>query len=186
MPSRVILGLLLMLLCTIPAAAGPPGRGELGLDFGVTGIDSDLGGRSGLRLSFRGGYHFNRRFELEGRIGNATHSQTGSWVRSWDVDTYLVTALVSGVLSFPSKADRFVPYLQAGIGRAFLDLGLFRPDDSGDAYEVAAGGRVYFGEARRNAFRFEVSRLVADLFGVDGEFDSLAFGFCWRVGDGGS
>jgi len=187
MALRVILGLLLVLLCTVPTvAAAPPGNGEVGLDFGVTDIDPLLGGRSTFRLSFRGGYHFNRRFELEGRVGGASHYHRRTATSSGQVDVTLASALVSGVLNFPSDTGRFVPYIQAGVGFANLNFGSFGPDESATAYELAAGGRLFFGETGRTAFRFEVSRLFADVFGVNGAFDSLAFGFCWRVGEGGS
>ena len=71
---RLLAAGLCALLSATPALAGiGKGNGEIGFDFGATDFDQNVSRQSAGRLSFRGGYHVSRLFEVEGEISASAH-----------------------------------------------------------------------------------------------------------------
>jgi Outer membrane protein beta-barrel domain len=181
----LLTSLLLALLLTTPALAGiGKGNGEIGFDFGVTDFGSNLTDKTGARLVFRGGYHFTDLFELEGEIGCASATESSG---GFDTNLALCAQMVNGVLNFHLYDGNLVVYLLGGLGSATLviDPDFFASvDDSSSAYQIAVGGRFFFGEKRKSAFRAELSRLHEETFDIGRDHTSLVAGFTWRLGRG--
>jgi hypothetical protein len=179
----------LFILCAVmllgsPALAGiGKGNGEIGFDFGVTGFDSDVSGKSAFRLAFRGGYHFSKWFELEGESAASVHI-VGQGFNKDEADIVLATIFVNGVVNFHSKSGNVVPYLLAGIGQARLDFPLVNVNDTGAARQFGAGCRFFFGEHDQVAFRLQAGRLMEDTFDQTSTHTNYVAGFTWRLGGG--
>lgn len=180
---------LFVVMCTAilfgsPALAGiGKGNGEIGFDFGATGFDSEVSGKSAFRLAFRGGYHFSKWFELEGESSASAHvSRQG--LNQYEADIVLATVFVNGVFNFHSKSGNVVPYLLAGIGRARLDFPLANVNDTGAARQIGAGCRFFFGDDDQVAFRLQASRLMEDTFDETSTHLNYVAGFTWRLGGG--
>ena len=184
---------LFVVMCAVilfgsPALAGiGKGNGEIGFDFGATGFDSDVTGKSAFRLAFRGGYHFSKWLELEGESSASVHVVREGFYKD-EADIVLSTVFVNGVVNFHSKSGNVVPYLLAGIGRARLDFRLANFDDTGAARQFGAGCRFFFGDHDQVAFRLQASKLMEDTFEdiFDGTSTHMNYvaGFTWRLGGG--
>ena len=182
--KRCLLILCATMLLGSPALAGiGKGNGEIGFDFGATGFDSEVSGKSAFRLAFRGGYHFSKWFELEGESSASVHIVREGFYRD-EADIVLSTIFVNGVLNFHSKSGNVVPYLLAGIGRARLDFRLANVDDTGAARQFGAGCRFFFGDHDQVAFRLQASRLMEDTFDETSTHTNYVAGFTWRLGGG--
>ena len=182
--KRCLLILCAAMLLGSPALAGiGKGNGEIGFDFGATGFDSEVTGKSAFRLAFRGGYHFSKWFELEGESSASVHIAREGFNKV-EADIVLATVFVNGVLNFHSTSGNVVPYLLAGIGRARLDFPLANVNDTGAARQFAAGCRFFFGDHDQVAFRLQAGRLMEDSFGETSTHTNYVAGFTWRLGGG--
>jgi hypothetical protein len=184
MKAIVPLTLILAALFAAPAAAGiGAGNGEIGCEFGSTDFDSNVTAKSGSRFDFRGGYHFTKRFELEGQsaCSGATERLIGD-----DLNITLCAVTVNGVLNFHSRGGNIVPYILGGVGRARLkfDGAGSNDEDTGSASQAALGSRFFFGKTKRVAFRFDYSVLREKAFGESSIHRNLVLGFTWRLGKG--
>src|SRR4029077_18867589 len=103
------------------------------------------------RLSFRGGYHISRLFEVEGEISASAHYNL-NLQNTTRADVVLTTVSPNGVFNFHSKTGNVVPYVLAGFGSATLDFPFANVKDSGAAHQ--AGGRVRFLFGRHPAGAF--------------------------------
>ncbi len=165
-----------------PAPAGlNPGSWELGFDYGVTDLDSDLGGDRGDRLSVRLGWCGTEVIEFEGQIMLVEASE--NLVPGIDRETTLTSAFFNVVLNIPTKG-RAAPYGILGLGLTDVDLDVlgFESDALGLAYQLGFGSRFFFHKQGRTAFRLELSFIEHDAF--DDSFDHLMLtgGFTWRIG----
>lgn len=180
---------LLIVMCAVSLSVSPvfagigKGSGEIGFDFGATGFDSDVTGKSAFRLAFRGGYHFSKWFELEGESSASVHVIQEGFYEN-EADIVLSTIFVNGVVNFHSKSGSVVPYLLAGIGQARLDFRLANVDDTGRARQIAAGCRFFFGDHDQVAFRLQAGRLMEDTFDLTSTHMNYVAGFTWRLGGG--
>ncbi|HEU4401144.1 MAG TPA: outer membrane beta-barrel protein [Candidatus Polarisedimenticolia bacterium] len=183
--KRVLaVGVCVLLAAVTPSLAGiDKGNGEIGFDFGATSFDSDLSGKGGGRLAFRGGWHLTRLFQIEAEASVSAHypiHQQGTT----RADIVLTTFFVNGVFNFHSKSGNVVPYLLAGVGTSNLDFPPAHLSDSGAAHQFAAGSRFFFGERDHVAFRIEASRITADSFSTTFNHMNYVVGFTWRIGGG--
>lgn len=181
MKRFLALAVFVMFVLAAPVMASiDEGDGEVGFDFGTTEFDDDTGLDSGERLGLRGGYMFNRMFELEGQFASTDDQNDFLGI---DVDTNVRLLMVNGVFNF-HPTDAVVPYVMAGIGRAEVEvetLGITVDDDS-VAYQVGGGSRFFFGSTKRAAFRFDVSLLQEDTFNDSSTHTSVTGGFTFRLG----
>jgi len=184
MKRRLFVWMCAVVLSVSPGLAGiGKGNGEIGFDFGATGFDSEVTGKSGFRLAFRGGYHFSKWFELEGESSASVHVIQEGFYKD-EADIVLSTIFVNGVLNFHSKSGNVVPYLLAGIGQARLDFRLANVDDTGAARQFGAGCRFFFGEHDQVAFRLQAGRVMEDTFDETSTHTNYVAGFTWRLGGG--
>jgi len=173
--------LVVMLFAAAPALAViQEGNGELGVDVGSTQMDSDTGFDSGTSLAVRGGYFFNKNFELEGQMASASDSVDDLGTT---IDGTFRTYMVNGVYNFKTPKE-IVPYVLAGVGIADTELeanGLTASDNS-TAFQVGGGSRFYFGKEKRAAFRFDLSMIKQNTFDESTTNTNLSAGFTWRLG----
>ena len=156
------------------------GNGEVGLDYGSTSYDSDTNLDNSDSLSLRGGYMVTRLFQVEGQYMSAD-SKTEDFGVTTKASTDVM--MVNGVFNFHPKKE-ITPYVLVGFGRADINVeqaGL-SADDSGKAYQIAAGSRFYFGKSQRAALRVDLSRVTADTFDESTTNTTFAGGFAWRIG----
>src|SRR5215510_11454356 len=181
MRRHLALGALVILAVVRPASAGVgKGNGEIGFDFGVTDFDKKVSSETGGRFVFRGGYHFTDLFQLEGQDGGSATRET---IAGRDVDISVSTFLVDGVFNFHPKKETIIPYVLIGAGGAYTKFeDGSKVDDSGFAYELAAGSRFFFGKKDQVAVRVEISALWEDTFDETSTHTSLTTGFTWRLG----
>ncbi len=183
MRKLAVVVLFLLVTFASPVLAGiGKGNGELGFDAGWTNFDATISDKTAGRVAFRGGYHFTRLFQLEGQLGcmAADDHSLGP-----DATVALCAMMVDGVFNFHSKSGNIVPYVLAGAGNATLvydNTFAGKIDDSGMAYQGAAGGRFFFGKNKRTAVRLEISDLFADVFDQNTSNGSFTWGFTWRLG----
>src|SRR5262245_9802436 len=98
---------------SVPAlAAGnmDEGNGEIGVGVGNTQLDSNTGFDSATSLAVRGGYCFNKNFEIEGQLNSASESQD---ISGTSVDGTFRQYMVNGVYNFETP-KAIVPYVMAG------------------------------------------------------------------------
>lgn len=167
-------------------ASDRAGYGELGFDVGFVDFDSRVADESGGRLAFRGGYQFTPVFGFEGQIfAQRADGIVNAYVNDAD-DVTMGVGMMNFVFSVPTRSNA-VPYVLVGAGRANteFDPGLFEngTDDSGLAWQAAAGAKLFFGSNRRTALRVEVSRLREDTFSEWKTHYALTAGLTWRLGD---
>jgi opacity protein-like surface antigen len=180
---KKLLSLLVVTLVVfaVPAlAATQPGSGEIGMDVGSTQLDSDTGFDSATSLAVRGGYFFNKNFELEGQMASASDSTD---VAGTSVDGTFRTYMVNGVYNFQTPKE-IVPYVLAGVGLADTQVeasGLSASDNS-TAFQVGAGSRFFFGKEKRAAFRFDLSMIKQNTFDESTTNTNLSAGFTWKLG----
>jgi hypothetical protein len=180
--ARATCTCLAVALAAARAAAADRGPGEIGVDFGMTSMDSNYDD-TGQRALVRGGYHFHDRFELEG--------QGGGSIADCAVNNCaeLQTWFVNGVFSFRGRTN-VVPYVLAGAGIAdredftipFLVPQTTVPGDSSSAYQAGAGCRFFFGARKRSAVRVELSAFTEDTLGESSTHVNGMVGFLWRLG----
>ena len=189
MRERLLTALLLLLVATAPALAGvKKGNGELGFDFGLADLDSDLTGESGARFTLRGGYHISDWFQIEAM--DAGMAADGSPLGSSTGDTLIGAFFINGVFNFHPGKGSVVPYVLVGLGLATvrIDLPGGELEDTGGASQFAAGSRFFFGKTKRTAVRVEAGVMrhdTSDLFINEDESFSetwLTAGFTWRLG----
>jgi opacity protein-like surface antigen len=156
------------------------GNGEIGFNYGNTDYDSDTGLDSSDSLSLRGGYFMTRLFQVEGQYmsADATNDALGT-----ELDASTDIMMVNGVFNFHPKKE-ITPYVLVGLGRADVTVQIpgASTDDSGMAYQVAAGSRFFFGKSKRTAFRVDLSMVNQDTFEESTTNTTFAGGFSWRLG----
>ncbi|SRR6266571_1699270 len=183
MTRALSITLCLALAFATPALAGLDAKnGEIGFDFGYTHFDPDVSDRGAFRLNLvRGGYCFNKLFELEGEGVGIASEDTGAV----DVMTTLGIDFVNGVFNFHPSNKGIVPYILVGIGAATLTFDLDpgpKVDDNGVAYQIAGGSRFFFGMKKRVAVRVELSVINENTFDETSTHYSVTGGFTWRLG----
>ena len=174
----------LAFLCITPALAGlDAGNGEIGFDVGYAHLDPDVAATSdGGRFTFRGGYCFTKLFELEGQGTGISSKKTGSV----DVTTGIGINFVDAVFNFHPASKGIVPYVLGGLGYGTMRIDLDpggSDDDSGGAWQIAAGSRFFFGGTKRVAVRVEAALVGIDAFDEKTTNSSFSAGFTWRIGD---
>lgn len=181
----LIVTVCLALAGATPALAGlDPGNGELGFDLGYARLEanaSDEDRTGAARFNFRGGYCFNKMFELEGMGAGLGSEDPGAGTAT----TTLAVDFVDAVFNFHPTNVHIVPYVLVGTGYATLiinpDFG-DRIEESGAAFQIAGGSRFFYGVKKRVAFRVELSAISEDTFDKRQIHVSLTGGFTWRLG----
>lgn len=170
----LVLTFLLTLVSTGTALAGP---WQLGFAVGSGDLGSSEGPDLDLRGEFRVAKYLTDRFALEAQGLSA----------SAVLDASLAAWMLNGVYDLRPD-EKVVPYVMAGVGHArFTDVQFLSNQPSisegGLAYQVGLGTHVYFGSARRLAWRLELSSLWedTDLFDRD-RHTSLVTGLTWTIG----
>ena len=173
---------LALLAVTAPSyAAIAKGNGEVGFDYGQMSYDSDTNLDSSDNLSVRGGYFMTDLFQIEGQYSTAD-SKT-EVVPGMDVKASTDMIMVNGVFNFMPKKD-INPFVLVGVGQSdvTVDANGISQDDSGTAYQIAAGSRFFFGKAKRAAFRLDVSMINQDTFNETQTNTTFAGGFTFKLG----
>jgi len=167
---------------SVPAlAAMDEGNGEIGVGFGNTQLDSNTGFDSATSLAVRGGYCFNKRFEIEGQLASASESTD---IAGTDVDGTFRMYMVNGVYNFETPKE-IVPYVLAGLGMADTQIesaGVSNSDNS-TAYQVGGGSRFFFGKAKKAAFRVDLSMVQQSTFSETSTHTNVSAGFSWKLGN---
>jgi opacity protein-like surface antigen len=164
-----------------PALAGmSEGDAELGVGYGSTDVDSDVGVDSMDHFTIRGGRLLNRMFELEGQFASASDDQT---VLGIGIDTKMNLYMVNGIWNFRPDHD-VTPYFLVGMGLANVEVEVagLSVDDSGVAYQVGGGSRFFFGESKRAAFRLDVALVSEESFDDSSTHTNITGGFTWKLG----
>jgi hypothetical protein len=66
---------------------------------------------------------------------------------------------------------------------AYLDASLLGASDTGNAQQLGAGCRFFFGEHEGVALRVEASEVWEKSYDVTKNHTAYVFGFTWRLGD---
>ena len=105
-------------------------------------------------------------------------------VAGTDVDTTMRVIMVNGVMNFHPRKKELEPYVMAGIGRADVevDAGGTTGSDNSIAYQVGGGTRIYFGKAKRTAFRADLSLLKETTFDDSSTITTVTAGVTWKLG----
>lgn len=178
---------------TLQAAAAAPaaapgavvlgaGAGEIGADFAVIRIDSDLTDVRGDRYALRAGMLFSRMLQWEGEITRATVSE--DLLPGAEKKVTVAMALANVIVNFHPRKN-VVPYLLAGIGVGQMKLeaiGL-SSRETANAYQIAGGSRFFFGDRSRVAARIALSLLASEGFDERYVHASLGAGITFRVGE---
>ena len=177
---------LVLLALAAPAAADlQAGNGEIGVEIGFTNLEFVEDGNE-FRWGIRGGYLFNRVFQLEGQL----------WSTSGDVgdvgrvagDVTFTSFFVNAVFNSHFRNRRnIVPYGLVGVGYldASVDTRNVNLDDTSLAFQLGLGSRFFlFGKGSNLALRVELSWLVEDTFDDRAGHPSLAIGLGWRIRGG--
>lgn len=181
-PGRGVGGALLFACALTPALAGIGERnGEIGFEYALARFDSDLLGRTGGRWSVRAGRLETRSLQWEGQVTRARVDDEPLPGAARKVTLTLAVANV--IFNFRPRKD-IVPYVLAGVGLARLEIeaaGL-TSDDTETGYQVAGGGRFFFGDRSPVALRLELSILGSDGFEHSYFHPSVAAGLTFRLG----
>ncbi len=181
--KKVTLFAALVLLCVgAPAfAAMNEGEKEIGVGFGQTSVDDDLGIDSATHYAVRGGYAINDRIQIEGQFSSASDD---GMVGATPVDTKMNLIMVNGMWNFHPR-DHITPFVLVGLGRSDVEveLGGTTVDDNGLAYQFGGGSRFFFGKQKKAAFRFDVSLVSEDSFDDSSTHMNATAGFTWRFGN---
>jgi len=178
--------ILMVLVFSVPAvAATGEANGEIGFNFGSTQLDSDTGLDSATSLAVRGGYFFNKNFELEGQIASSSQDQE---VQGTDVDGTFRMYMVNGLYNFQTPKE-IVPYVMAGVGMMDTEVTLSDPflgtvsdTDNSTAYQVGGGSRFFFGKTKKTAFRVDLSMIQESTFNETSTHTNVSAGFSWKLG----
>ncbi len=176
---------LVLLALAAPASADlQAGNGEIGVEIGFTELNF-VDDSNEVRWGIRGGYLFNRVFELEGQL----------WSTSGDVsdvgqvagDVTFTSFFVNAVFNTHFQERRtIVPY--GLIGAGYLDANVDTEnvgfDDSSLAFQVGLGSRFFFGKGSNLALRAEISALLENTFSTHTEHLSFSVGLMWRIRGG--
>lgn len=156
--------------------------GEIGFGLGQADVSSDSTGIDSAQfLGLRGGYHLNKKFQVEGMF--ASSSEGGS-ILGTDVDTTMRVLMVNGVMNFHPRKKDIVPYVMAGIGRADVEVESAGTavDDNSVAFQIGGGTRIFFGKNKRTAFRMDLSLLRQDTFDDTSTLTTFTGGVTWKLG----
>jgi len=156
--------------------------GEIGFGIGQANVGSDSAGIDTAQfLGVRGGYHINKQWQIEGQY--ASSSEGGS-ISGTSVDTTMRVLMVNGVMNFHPRKKDLVPYVMAGIGKADVevDSGAVSVSDNSLAYQIGGGTRIYFGKAKRMAFRGDLSLLRDTTFNDSSTSTTVTAGLTWNLG----
>ncbi len=177
---------LALLALAAPATADlQAGNGEIGVELGFTNLEFVEEGNE-FRWGLRGGYLFNRVFELEGQL----------WSTSGDIgdvgniagDVTFTSFFVNAVFNTHFRNRRnIVPYGLIGVGYldASVDTENVNLDDSSLAFQLGLGSRFFlFGKGSSLALRAELSWLFEDTFDDRAGHPSIAIGLMWRIRGG--
>ena len=185
--ARVFLGVVVCAAAPATAAAVPGatvfagGAGEIGADFALTRLDSDLTDVRGDRYALRGGLRFSPRLQWEGEITRATVRE--DLIPGAEKRVTFALALVNLVVNFHPRKN-VDPYLLAGIGLGQMKLeaiGL-SSRETATAYQIAGGSRFFFGGHDRVAVRIEASLLANEGFDERYVHATLGAGLTFSVG----
>jgi opacity protein-like surface antigen len=183
--KRILCCLAMMVVAfSVPAlAAGnlDEGNGEIGVGVGSTNLDSNTGFDSATSLAVRGGYCFNKNFEIEGQLSSASESQD---IAGTNVDGTFRQYMVNGVYNFETP-KAIVPYVMAGLGLADTEVEVsgVSVSDSGTAYQIGGGSRFFFGKAKKAAFRIDLAMVTENTFNESSTSTNISAGFTWKLGN---
>ena len=172
---------LVVLAFSAPAlAAVTEGNGEIGFNYGNTQLDTDTGFDSATSMALRGGYFFNRGFEIEGQLASTSDSTD---ISGTNADGTFRMYMVNGVYNFQTPKE-IVPYVLAGLGMADDEVKMTgaNTSDSSTAYQLGAGSRFFFGKAKKAAFRVDVAMIQESTFDQTSTHTNVSAGFSWRLG----
>ena len=184
--KRILCCAALVALIGVPAFAGSTsgsGGGEIGFGFGQSDVSSDSTGIDSAQfLGVRGGYNLNKQFEVEGQLSSA--SENGD-ISGTSVDTTMRVLMVNGVYNFYPAKKEVVPYVMAGVGRADAEVSASGSSvsDNSVAYQVGGGTRIFFGKAKRAAFRMDLSLLHDTTFNDSTTSKTLTAGLTFKLGN---
>ncbi len=175
-----LIAIFVLMLSTPAMASIGEGNTEVGVDFGITELDSNTFDESGITMGIRGGYHFTDLFELEGQFSSTSADDEVAGV---DVDLDVTTLFVNGVFNF-HPTEEIVPYILVGIGTTDVDVnvGGVSVDDSATATQIGFGSRFFFGQAKKVAVRVEVSFISEDTFDEDSSHTNILGSLTWKLG----
>jgi opacity protein-like surface antigen len=189
MKRMLCLALFVALVLSVPAFAATSktsksggNSGEIGFGVGQSDVGSDSTGVDTAQfLGIRGGYHFNKQWQIEGQFSSS--SEDGD-VAGTTVDTTMRLIMVNGVMNFHPRKKEFVPYVMAGIGRADVeaDAGGTSVSDDSVAYQIGGGTRIYFGKTKRIAFRTDLSLLRENTLDDSSTITTVTGGLTWKLG----
>ena len=180
--KRILSLLILMVLVfSAPAlaATGDP-NGEIGFNYGSTQLDSDTGFDSATSLALRGGYFFNKNFEIEGQIASSSQNTELLGV---DADGTFRMYMVNGLYNFQTPKE-IVPYVMAGVGMMDTEVKFSGSNatDNSTAYQVGGGSRFFFGKTKKAAFRVDLSMIQESTFDETSTHTNVSAGFSWKLG----
>ena len=175
-----LIAMFVLMLSTPAMASIGAGNTEVGVDFGMTQLDSNTLDETGLTVGFRGGYHFTDLFELEGQFSSTS---ADAEVAGIDVDLDATTLFVNGVFNF-HPSEEIVPYVMVGIGTTDVDIKAagVEVDDSATATQIGFGSRFFIGQAKKVAVRIEVSFINEDTFDDDSTHTNILGSLTWKLG----
>ncbi len=178
--KKVLLSLVLVVAVSAAPALAVMNEGEGEIGFGVGSTDVD-GFDRGDHFALRGGYAFSDHIELEGQYSSTSADAD---IQGINFDASMNLLMVNGLYNFHPR-EKITPFLLVGLGMADVDIdfGGLSIDDSGLAYQVGGGTRIFFGEQQRAALRFDVSLVSEDTFDDRGTHTNVTGGFTWRFGN---
>src|SRR5262249_42886720 len=165
-------------------------NGEIGFDFGGASLDKGLTDKDAARASIRGGDHLTAPLQIEGQdVGPRAKDSPGG---ARTTPRGLALFPHAGVHFYPGRGN-VVPYFLGGVGLATVKIedSSGNADDTGGAWQIAAGTRFFFGAAKRAALRLEYAHMTHKTSGLvfggllldQDHFkdDSFTLGFTWRL-----
>ncbi len=183
MKRWMVLAVALMFAVASPALASVSKRsGEIGVGLAMTEFDSNTFNETGTGFNVRGGYNFNKLFQLEGQLSQTSADDSDPLFG--DVELSATTILVNGVFNFHPRPT-IVPYALVGLGTTDVEVevGGSTVDDSATAFQFGGGTRFYVGKEKRMAVRVEVAWINEDTFDEGSTHTNIQGGLTWKLGN---
>lgn len=164
------------------ATAKDDSKGEIGFGFGHSDLGADTGVDSAQYIGVRGGYNLNPKWQIEGQFAESSGDED---VLGVNVDSTTRLIMVNGVMNFHPAKKEYVPYVMAGIGQADVDVdvaGIGSVSDNSIALQVGGGTRIFFGQAKKMAFRADLSLVRDSTFDDSNTTTNITAGLTWKLG----
>ena len=176
------LGVVLAVLVAGPVGAGTgKGDAEIGFEFGLAELETDVIDDPGTLVVVRGGYHFTNLFQLEGYLAALDAGE--NVLPGFKIEYESRTFLVNSVFNF-HPGPTIVPYVLVGWGFVKEEAEAIGLSSDGDhlAFRIAVGSRFFVGRHGRMAIRVEVAE--SESLDGDDEFShfDLTVGLTFRLG----